>query len=165
MIEYTKSFEEKLKEENMNKIKKTLKDFNVAHLTNLNEDPLLSNQIYHNLEKIQNFRIGRKNGEPVPHMILMGIGIQKNHASIKKENQNFYLIPDSPETCDYLFINGEKVTEKTRIQNMDRIIFGITTLFIFKDPVHPNQPRGNLDPGEIDWEHCQLELNRNLNPL
>lgn len=35
------------------------KDYNVAHLTNLNEDPMLSGKIYHNLEKKEKLIVGR----------------------------------------------------------------------------------------------------------
>lgn len=36
------------------------KDLNVAHITNINEDPLLSGKIYFNLAKKQKITFGRR---------------------------------------------------------------------------------------------------------
>lgn len=56
------------------------------HLTNLNEDLQLSGKIYYSLSRCQDgslLRIGRHDGEPVPQIVLRGVGIQKNHAQIR----------------------------------------------------------------------------------
>ena len=165
MKEFEKSFEEKLKEEK-EKIKKIeKKDLSVVHLTNLNEDPILSGQIYYNLKNIDTFYIGRKNGEPEPNMVLMGMGVQKNHAIIERENDNYYLSPCVKEAYNFLFLNGEPLKEKAKLENWDRIVIGITTLFIFKNPKYDTFPRGKLNLEEFDWEHCQTELNRNISPF
>lgn len=61
MKEYEKTFEEKLIEEKKKIVKKEEeKDLSVPHLFNLNEDPLLSGKVYHNLSSINVFYIGRE---------------------------------------------------------------------------------------------------------
>lgn len=165
MKEFEKSFEEKLREEK-EKIKKIIKkDLTVAHLTNLNEDPILSGQIYYNLKNINTFYIGRKNGDPEPNMVLMGMGVQKNHAIIERENDNYFLSPCVEDAYNFLFLNGESLKEKVKLENWDRIVIGITTLFIFKNPKYDTDPRGKITSEDFDWEHCQTELNRNLTPF
>lgn len=59
MQEYEKTFEERLKEEKMNQSVHEEADYNVVHLTNINEDPQLSFKIYHNLAKQTRLTVGR----------------------------------------------------------------------------------------------------------
>ena len=39
----------------------------------------------------------------------MGIGIQENHATIFKEENNFFIEPFCKESSNSLYLNGEKV--------------------------------------------------------
>lgn len=39
------------------------RDFNVAHVVNLNEDPMLNKKLFYNLEKIKNLKVGRERVE------------------------------------------------------------------------------------------------------
>jgi len=158
--EYEKTFEEKLKEEKANETKVETRNYNVPHIINLNEDPFLSGQIYHNLEQINCLFIGRKNGDPTPHVILHGIGIQKNHARIEREGNEYFLIPSSEEASKYLYLNGELVYEKEKIYPLDRITFGVSSIFLFKNPQSKDSPRGFLDENDIDWEKCQIEVTK-----
>ena len=50
-------------------------DKTIPHLTNLNEDPLMSGVVYYSLVK-GTIHIGRKTGNPVPEIILGAIGIK-----------------------------------------------------------------------------------------
>ena len=160
MEEYEKTFEEKLKEEKENETAVEKHNFDVPHLTNLNEDPFLSGQIYHNLEQINCLYIGRKNGDPTPHVILHGIGIQRNHARIEREGDDFFLIPASEEASKYLYLNGELVSEKEKLYPLDRITFGVSSIFLFKNPKSADSPRGFFDENDIDWEKCQIEVTK-----
>lgn len=51
------------------------RDLSVPHLTNVNEDPILSGKIYHNLMKQNKLEIGRAFEQYKPDIILRGIGI------------------------------------------------------------------------------------------
>ena len=158
--EYEKTFEEKLKEEKEKEAAGDIKDYTCAHLTNLNEDPLLTGQLFHNLEKLDTLYIGRKNGDPMPQIILQAIGIQPNHARIEREGHLYYLLPTCDEAGDFLFLNGENVREKTQLQHCDRVVFGVSSFFVFKDPKSGLKPRGGIIEQDIDWERCQLEMSR-----
>jgi hypothetical protein len=51
----------------------------LPHLKRLSEDPLLNGKLIYPLTK--NFTyIGRETGNPVPDIILRGLGIKANHA-------------------------------------------------------------------------------------
>ena len=166
MEEYAKTFEERLKEEKENEIFQKKEDYSVAHLTNLNEDPLLCGKIYHNLIDKKSLVIGRKKGEFTPDIILMGIGMQQNHALIQNRENKFYLIPGCKEAQNFLFLNGDKVEEEQQLFNWDRVTFGLSTIFIFRNPQEDNQPRGGIaDETEIDWERCQFELQKNIEQM
>ena len=55
-----------------------LRNLRAPHLTNLNEDLQLSGKMNYNLEKCQEgieFHIGRHDGDPLPNIILRGVGI------------------------------------------------------------------------------------------
>lgn len=160
MEEYEKTFEEKLKEEKELEVKGVERDNDAAHLTNLNEDPMLCNQIYHNLEEIGTLYIGRKNGDPTPHIILHGISIQKNHARIVNENGEYFIMPENQEAAKHLYLNGDPVVEKERLYHLDRITFGISSIFLFKNPKSNDTPRGFIDENDIDWEKCQIEVTK-----
>ena len=72
---------------------------------NLNEDPLLSGKVLHSLNKgsylthinlmqLERILIGKKNGDPVPDIILGGIGIKPNHAEILNDNDKIRIRPN-----------------------------------------------------------------------
>jgi kinesin family protein 13 len=166
MEEYAKTFEEKLKEEKSKEVIKKKEDYSVPHLTNLNEDPLLSGKIYHNLEEKKSLVVGRKKKDFIPDIFLMGIGLQQQHALIQNRDGKFFLIPGCKEAQNFLFLNGDKVKEEQQLFNWDRITFGISTIFIFKNPYENTPPRGSIsDEAEIDWERCQLENQKNIQQL
>jgi hypothetical protein len=45
----------------------------------LNEDPQLTGKVYYSLNECPVF-VGRKTGDPKPHIILGAVGIRPNHA-------------------------------------------------------------------------------------
>jgi hypothetical protein len=78
--ELEKPFEQKLAEQKqadkirdaVNAEKRKLEDPRAPHLTNLNEDPFLSQTIYHRLADFP-VKIGRKNEKPVPQIVFGGV--------------------------------------------------------------------------------------------
>ena len=40
-------------------------------------------------------------------------------------------------------------------------MFGTSSLFIFVNPWNDKEPRNGMKIEEIDWEHCQMEINSN----
>ena len=169
MTEQEKSFEERLKEEKQREMAiGNEKDLTVAHLTNVNEDPLLSGKIYHNLTQKQVLRFGKKNKE-IPgqdlDIVLRGIGIQDLHAIIERRQGQFFIKPGCEEAINFLMLNGDKVEEERELCNWDRIALGFNSIYIFKNPKQPEKPRGFMDEQEIDWERCQVEIQCHLDNM
>ena len=47
------------------------------------------------------------------------------------------------------------MTKSEKLFNLDRIAFGFTSIFLFKNPKENSEPR-NMEKGEeLDWEKCQ----------
>ena len=59
--------------------KRRLENRKAPHIANLNEDPMISQQIYYPLKEFP-IRIGRRNDEPRPQIILGGVSVHRNHA-------------------------------------------------------------------------------------
>lgn len=162
IAEFEKTFEERLKEEKEKQIGKEVdkeNDYSSAHLINMNEDPQLAGKLYYNLDRMKELTIGRKTLDNNPTIILNAIGIQIKHAKIEKDNNIYAIKAESKEANKYLFVNGELVKWPRILQHCDRICFGISTFFIFKNPRLKMETMSDPKEEEIDWEFCQKEMN------
>jgi hypothetical protein len=104
--------------------------------------------------------VGRKNGDPAPSVVLGGIGIQANHAVFEKTSKGYVLKPSSPGSLDQITVNGKKLTsaEGVLLKPNDRLIFGTSSVFLFKDPQSkdsPSHPDSQEEP--VTWEQAQKE--------
>lgn len=135
-------------------------DTSKPHISNINEDPMLTARILHGFEFRDEIHVGRKNGDPKPHIIISAIGIKPNHAKIVKKGDIVTLEPMSEETSEYIRLNGEKVYEPTRLFHLDRLVFGTSTTFLFKDPQLAQFKRINVEEKDIDLEYCQNEVSK-----
>ena len=82
------------------------------HLTNLNEDIQLSGKMYYSLSKCfeSPLCIGRIDGQPVPQIILRGVGIQTNHAQIKLlDNDHFQISVIGKDAWEQTLVNGRRL--------------------------------------------------------
>ena len=131
-------------------------DLTIPHITNLNEDPQLSGQIYFNFEG-GTIRVGRKNGNPKPDLLLGDIAIMPNHGKFDKEGGGVLLKAEGSDAIDNIYINGKKIEEEGQtLLDKDRIIFGTNSVYIFTDPTMPT-PKPEGAPEEIDYEYALLE--------
>ena len=158
--EFERTFEEKLKEEQQKvKVAVVENDYTVPHLTNMNEDSQLSNKLFYDLTKFTNFTIGRKTDTVTPQIVLNSIGIQPKHARIQVEsNGEFILFAECHEAIQFLTLNGERVNDPTRLNHLDRIGFGISTFFVFKNVTQADNSPQKIRAEEINWEFCQQEV-------
>ncbi|EGR27406.1 kinesin motor domain protein [Ichthyophthirius multifiliis] len=134
---------------------------NTVHLTNLNEDPILNNKIIYSLDKEYTY-VGRKNAIPLPDIVLGSMGIKEKHAIFQKINNEIYLKPYNGNCQDYIHVNGNKVGEKIRLFNNDRIIFGTNSTFLIIIPGEQDRNNGKIIPKDIDWEFAQDEISKNI---
>ena len=78
-------------------------------------------------------------------MVLYGIGVQKQHGLIQKVEQNENELIDMThyelqnlKNENKILVNGIPVTDKVALKNNDRILFGLNSFFIFKEPNSEN---------------------------
>jgi len=128
-------------------------DLSKPHIVNISEDPLLSGKIVYGFDKP--VLVGKKNGNPVPQIVLGSIAIRPNHAQFINENNQIYLMPESDECMDTIFVNGIKIKGKTQLQHMDRIVFGTNSAFLFKDP--SKIEKGKENEAEVEFETIMKE--------
>jgi pSer/pThr/pTyr-binding forkhead associated (FHA) protein len=89
------------------------RNMRAPHLTNLNEDLQLSGKMLYSLEECQDgreFHIGRHDGDPVPNIVLRGVGIQRNHAHITlSETGIFEISAATAESYEQTLVNGKRL--------------------------------------------------------
>ena len=162
MAEMQKTFEEKLAEAKKIEKEQTLLgeriDTSRPHLIVLNEDPQLSHKLKYGLDSLPIY-VGRKLGNPPPHICLSGIGIKVNHAVFVYDDirKGIVLKPKDPDARDYIFINGKRLSgsEGQVLKDSDRITFGTNTILVY---LENSESKGSL----IDWESAQLELQKEI---
>ncbi|KAK2149668.1 hypothetical protein LSH36_442g01044 [Paralvinella palmiformis] len=130
------------------------KKSNIAHLVNLNEDPLLSGVIYHYIT-ITSVTIGRTDAVPKPEICLSGLSIMKKHAILSLgENDEYELQPAVSGAKTK--VNGQPLTGPRFLNHRDRILFGSNHMYLFMNPLK-TETDDDL-PSEITWEFAQKEI-------
>ena len=162
-IENMDNFEEKLKKEKEASkihqeemaIKKKLENPQAPHLTNLNEDPQLSQQIYYSMTDMP-VLVGRKNDDPKPKIIFGGISVHKNHGKFTMaENGLITFELTAMDAIDQTLINGERLDPENPfkvLQHLDCIYFGSGAMLLFK---YPLQQRALKQIRAEVWESTQ----------
>eukprot|EP00762_Andalucia_godoyi_P008077 ANDGO_02152.mRNA.3 Kinesin-related protein 1 len=118
------------------------------HLTNLNEDPQLSESLIYLFADGKKFLFGRKNASPPPDVALSGLSISKEHCTIENVGG---VVSISPFSGARVFVNGKSVTTPTPLSHNDRIILGNNHVFRFQIPPA-------VADSSIDWEFAQKEF-------
>jgi kinesin family member 13 len=125
-------------------------NLNTPHLSNLNEDPLLSGYITQVIKPGKN-RIGKKNPNDPPDIIIEGLGIGVDHCVIEYANDQCTIYPSSDPNLKTM-INGKILAEPTVLENQNRIRFGNHNFFLYIDPEE-------LSSATYDWEYAVKEAN------
>jgi kinesin family protein 13 len=121
-----------------------------AHIVNLNEDPMLSRKMKYPMDKSE-ILIGRKGVEPPNDIVLGGVGVRAHHASIQHLENGYWLKPTEDDTGESnCFINGQLISEPTRLCHEDRLVLGSSSTFLI---LLPGEERriGPEITREIDW--------------
>ncbi|CAK8695890.1 unnamed protein product [Clavelina lepadiformis] len=127
---------------------------NMPHFVNLNEDPMLSGVIHHPVVKGKVTLIGRKDADPKPNIVLTGLSIQKQHASVTYDNDEIVIKPGS--TGARTKVNGAPLTGERKLEHHDRVLLGSNHLYIFVNPHKPDLMEGT--PEVVDWDFAQKEI-------
>uniref|UniRef100_A0A183D7Z8 FHA domain-containing protein n=1 Tax=Gongylonema pulchrum TaxID=637853 RepID=A0A183D7Z8_9BILA len=114
--------------------------FQLPHLVNLNEDPLMSEcLLYYLKEGIT--RVGRPEASHRPDILLSGQLILDEHCRFLNEDGVVQLIPETGAQC---FVNGKPVTSSEVLHTGSRVILGKYHVFRYNDPLEARQSRQNL---------------------
>eukprot|EP01147_Barroeca_monosierra_P005438 gene5438-7154_t len=111
------------------------------HLLNLSDDPLMSELLLYYISSGMT-RAGRPDAEEKQHIQLSGEGIESTHCIFENENGVVYITPCS-STAD-CFVNGVRVTSKSRIETGSRVILGQYHVFRF---VNPQEAKARREAG------------------
>mmetsp|Transcript_86459 Transcript_86459/g.241963 ORF Transcript_86459/g.241963 Transcript_86459/m.241963 type:complete len:1156 (+) Transcript_86459:114-3581(+) len=112
-------------------------DLSLPHITNLNEDQLLTNKLRFAFKEGRT-RIGRSagdNAEEEPEVCLAGPGIQQVHAAVENA-RGTCMLSVSQQAAANTFVNGQNPSaesEGVQLAHGDRVAFG-QCMFIFIDP-------------------------------
>jgi len=97
------------------------------HLSNLNQDPMLSGTLKLIISEETTMNIGRKDSDVVQDVQLEGLGMKKSHCLItNREGGELFVKCGEPQANVY--VNGVKVgAEGTKLQNNDILVLGVCT--------------------------------------
>ena len=109
-------------------------DISGPHITNLNEDHQLSGKVLYNFIKTP-LLVGRRNANTPNDILLSSSSVSIKHCHFDTDaDGNILLVPVDEKSSKFLFINGDRVTQPTILNHLDRIIIGTSTVFLFKLP-------------------------------
>ncbi|XP_022782679.1 kinesin-like protein KIF28P [Stylophora pistillata] len=162
MEEMKKSWQERLaeqeaankaKEEQEKKEKELRKT--TPHFWNLNEDSQLSEKIFHFIKPgVQ--RIGNKKADPQPEIILSGLSILTEHASVTYKGNKITILANANAK---LMINGEAAHEEKELHHNDRLLFGSATLYVLHHPVEfEKKKKQGIKIEEVTYDLAQEEI-------
>jgi len=117
----------------------------------LNDDPSLNELLVYYLK--DKTLVGRAEAETQQDIQLMGLGIQSEHCLMEIENIDLYVTPLlGARTC----VNGNEITERTKLLNGDRILWGSNHFFRVNCPKVSNCDPTPTTP--FDWRMAQEEV-------
>ncbi|XP_005092304.1 kinesin-like protein KIF28P [Aplysia californica] len=135
--EMKKSWEEKLKDSQADSLakleaekKKTEERKVTPHFWNLSEDPALTAMIIHFCRE-GTAKIGNKNASPAPQILMNGLSILKDHATVTNKKGTVSLKPVGEAK---IMVNGKVIKQDTELHHNDRVLFGSNHLYVFHHP-------------------------------
>ncbi|XP_067143109.1 kinesin-like protein KIF28 [Centruroides vittatus] len=158
LLQIRQSYEEKLKQAQLEqkadaKISEAdkLKQKEFPHFSNLNFDLLLSGKLVHILKRGENL-IGKADNASV---ILFGPCILEKHALVTYHSHGGVTM----EKCNSdarILLNGEPVSARVLLSHNDRVMFGTTQLYVFKNPQQMREQKQTYP--EITYEMAREEI-------
>ncbi|KAK7012042.1 Kinesin-like protein kif28p [Biomphalaria glabrata] len=112
------------------------------HFWNLSEDPALTAVLIHFCRE-GTAKIGNKQASPAPEILMNGLGIQKEHATLTNKKGTVTL---KPLTGAKITINGKPVTAEVELHHNDRVLFGPSHLYVFH---HPQDEAKQIKAGKV----------------
>ena len=92
--------------------------------------------------------VGKVGCNPPNDILFGGRDVNMRHASIHVVEGKVFLKPTTSH-C-HLYVNGARVTETIELMNLDRVIFGWNSCYLFKNK-HDNRTDEKIHDREINW--------------
>lgn len=122
---------------------------------------MLSGLIFYSLQKGE-IHIGRKNGNPVPEIILGSIDVKANHAVIKVNDKGIFSIEATDaEAAAKVLVNGKSLpkAKKTKVLNhLDRIAMPGGIIYMFEYPLLASSLKAHVESHSADNEGVDMNL-------
>ena len=130
------------------------------HVVLMHEDPQMSGVLCYSLATGV-IHIGRKNGDPVPEIILPSIGIKPNHAKIMLlENGLFEFSVCDADAALNTMVNGKTLPKKRSkiLNHLDRIAFAGGMIYIFHYPLLSRVQKKIVEQNASENEGMEINL-------
>lgn len=125
------------------------------HLSNLNEDALLSHVVKHVLSE-DRIVVGNKKASPAADLVLSGLSIQQSHAVIERKEDSIFITGDAVAKT---FVNGEPLVGTKELKHNDRILFGSNNMYVMVHPLDRDQREATGEKeAVVTWEDAQKEI-------
>ena len=110
MADMEKTFNEKLEEAKKQQNEKIGEEIDITkpHLILLDEDEQLSHKLKYSLNNLPIY-VGKKDGNPPPHITLTGIWVSTNHAIFEQKDENIVLKPREKGSEKNIYVNGKNI--------------------------------------------------------
>lgn len=82
--------------------------------------------------------------------------MKPKHAKVKIDDKGDVHLSPVTSGC-HLYVNGQPVIDKMVLKNLDRVIFGWNSVYLFKDSAKP-RPESKLDENKITWDYIKKEV-------
>lgn len=99
--------------------------------------------------------IGKAGCTPPNDIIFGGRDVNPRHATIHIIDKKVFLKPLSKD-C-HLYVNGKKITDTVELINLDRVIFGWNSCYLFKNK-YDNRSDEKINAKEINWDFVRDEV-------
>lgn len=137
-----------------------------AHISNLHEDPMLSEKVVYFIEDEKESTVGRRdnNKEKQHDIALGGLSILEDHAVFNNDGERITL---KPQGSAKVYVNGEPISEETELHHRYRIVFGNNHIYKLVVPREagedlraklPDEPEDV--PEEITYDFAMMEMNK-----
>lgn len=92
---------------------------------------------------------------PPNDIVFGGRDVNIRHATIHVIEDKVFLKPVSANS--HLYVNGNRVEGTVELMNLDRVIFGWNSVYLFKNK-HDNRTNETIKAREITWDFVREEM-------
>ena len=99
--------------------------------------------------------MGKVGCHPANDIIFGGRDVNMKHATLHVIEGKVFLKAISSNS--HLYVNGKRVEDTVELANLDRVIFGWNSVYLFKN-VHDNKTDEKIRDRDITWDFVRDEM-------